>query len=311
MKKSLQDKKLILVTGSHRSGTTFVSKILSSSIETGFISEPLNKEIGLTGINHWFPYVPSENPERSLYKELVDSLYKKTPMFVDIKKEKILKKIVFNAIGNVNNLYFKHAMYNPLVKKVVIKDPIGCFTSEYLHKNYMETTVVLWKHPAAFVLSLKRVGWSFDFNELFSQDLLLKNYLRKLPSLNKIMESDSIEKAAYLWKAIYLPLSLYVKRNKNMHFYRIEDVGKYPIEIFKDICEKVDIPFGKRIRRAIIVNTEADKIVSGKDAGIHIIRRDSRKSLNQWRDYLTDREKEKIYNIVHNVSGTAYSESEW
>src|SRR4030042_6658440 len=55
----------ILVTGAHRSGTTWVGKMLTASRETAYISEPFNRwrrpGVFSGPIQHWYTYVCSEN----------------------------------------------------------------------------------------------------------------------------------------------------------------------------------------------------------------------------------------------------------
>ncbi|WP_075261386.1 sulfotransferase [Geobacillus thermocatenulatus] len=50
----------ILVTGAHRSGTTFVGKMLSLHPSIGYIQEPFNKDFGVKGIENWFLYTVDE-----------------------------------------------------------------------------------------------------------------------------------------------------------------------------------------------------------------------------------------------------------
>ena len=66
----------ILVTGSHRSGTTFVGKVLSMPPPIDIVMEPFSKSIGMPQIDVWFPYIYSgaENEQEMefLVRELLD-----------------------------------------------------------------------------------------------------------------------------------------------------------------------------------------------------------------------------------------------
>lgn len=55
----------LLVTGAHRSGTSFVGKELRKSGGFDCFHEPFNLTCGLQGIKEWFPHVPSsrQSPE--------------------------------------------------------------------------------------------------------------------------------------------------------------------------------------------------------------------------------------------------------
>jgi len=58
----------ILVTGSHRSGTTWVGKILALSPEVGYIQEPFHPRHNMAICNavfeNCFTYICKENEER-------------------------------------------------------------------------------------------------------------------------------------------------------------------------------------------------------------------------------------------------------
>ncbi|HET7483187.1 MAG TPA: sulfotransferase family protein, partial [Actinomycetota bacterium] len=58
----------IVVTGSHRSGTTWVGRIMALSRGTGYIHEPLNPSRrpgwGAGRVPYWYLYVCSENAAR-------------------------------------------------------------------------------------------------------------------------------------------------------------------------------------------------------------------------------------------------------
>src|SRR5271169_2652541 len=60
----------ILVTGAHRTGTTWVGKMLSANSQTGYISEPLNvlhrPGILRAGIQYWYTYVSEKNEDAYL-----------------------------------------------------------------------------------------------------------------------------------------------------------------------------------------------------------------------------------------------------
>ena len=40
----------------------------------------------------------------------------------------------------------------------LLKDPIACMSSEYLHREFEMDVVIIIRHPAAFVSSLQKMG---------------------------------------------------------------------------------------------------------------------------------------------------------
>jgi hypothetical protein len=73
------NKKAILVTGSHRSGSTWVGKMIAQSPSVVYIHEPFNLEIGpCVGIcsakfNYWFTYISPEN-ESQVYRAIANTI---------------------------------------------------------------------------------------------------------------------------------------------------------------------------------------------------------------------------------------------
>ena len=61
----------ILVTGMHRSGTTWVGKMLSAGTGTAYISEPLNlfhrPGVFDAPVNNWYKYICEENQDAYLH----------------------------------------------------------------------------------------------------------------------------------------------------------------------------------------------------------------------------------------------------
>ena len=55
----------ILVTGAHRSGTTWVGRMLSAARNTAYISEPLNvlhrRGVYRADVQNWYQYITPEN----------------------------------------------------------------------------------------------------------------------------------------------------------------------------------------------------------------------------------------------------------
>jgi hypothetical protein len=61
-------RKPILVTGSHRSGTTWVGRIIASSPSVAYIHEPFHirhdPDVCPARFDHWFTYVCEENEDQ-------------------------------------------------------------------------------------------------------------------------------------------------------------------------------------------------------------------------------------------------------
>src|SRR5690606_27364425 len=88
-----------------------------------------------------------------------------------------------HQISNNGNLlkyvysYFLES-YRKSSKRTLIKDPIAIMSAEWIYKTFSTDVVIIIRHPAAFIASLKVKNWEFDFNEFLNQPDLMNSYLK-------------------------------------------------------------------------------------------------------------------------------------
>ncbi len=147
----------ILVTGSHRSGTTWVGRMLAAAPSTFYVHEPFSvSDAPSRGVcnlrfQHWFTYISLEN-ESNYYKALkntIDLKYDWPGAINDIKSFNDFK-IAFREYR-----FFSNGRENG--KKAILKDPIAFFSSAWLAERFKAKCVVLIRHPAAFISSLMKL----------------------------------------------------------------------------------------------------------------------------------------------------------
>ena len=152
----------ILITGAHRSGTTWVGKMIANSPSIQYIHEPFNIDYSPYKVkpNYWFQYVTQEN-EGLLYEQIKQLVMPKTSP----NKNKSIKQR-FNFLKS-----------SPQKQRVLIKDPIAIFSVEWLAERFNMDVVIMIRHPAAFVDSIRERNWTHDFNHFLKQPLLLVKHL--------------------------------------------------------------------------------------------------------------------------------------
>jgi len=119
-------------------------------------------------------------------------------------------------INNLNRLFKIRSLkglYNYLADikgritdRTIIKDPIAIMSTEWIYMNYNIDIVVLIRHPAAFVASLKVKNWQYDFNNYLNQPILMDTYLKEYKSLIKDFSEnkrDIIDQGILLWNTIH------------------------------------------------------------------------------------------------------------
>lgn len=201
-------KKPILVSGSHRSGTTWTGYVLSKAQHVRYAHEPFN--IGLPNrescpIMHWFQLIDSNDLEYSKKIERYIKSYYSPLSFVNIKNTLFKGKYS-------SPYYFLADIKGRFTDRTVIKDPIAFFSAEWFYKEFKADIVILIRHPAAFIASLKVKNWQFDFNELKKQQNLMDSFPLELKiQIEEFVKSDHniIDQGILLWNLIHFKIIEY------------------------------------------------------------------------------------------------------
>jgi len=274
----------ILVTGAHRSGTTWVGRILASSPGMAYLHEPfhLHHDLKLCAARfpYWFTYVCEEN-EAPYLQPIAEMLQ------------------TAQRDGS-------EAEQGSLDRRPLIKDPIAVFSAAWLASRFGTRNVVMIRHPAAFAGSLKEKGWTHPFAHFLQQPLLMREHLE--PFAREILrfareERDVVDQAALLWKVIYATILRYRERHPDWIYLRHEDLSRDPVEGFRVVFDKVGLEFSAETERAIVTHSFASAAAG--------LRRDSRANVNTWKQRLTGPEIERVRTAVADISGEFYADREW
>ena len=110
----------------------------------------------------------------------------------------------------------------------LMKDPIAAFSSSWLASTFDMATIVLVRHPAGFASSLKRLGWSHPFNDFLAQPALMEERLQafegEIARMAKV-EHDIVDQASLLWRMIYSVLLEYRRAHPDWIVVRHEDLA--------------------------------------------------------------------------------------
>ncbi|MCD4781125.1 MAG: sulfotransferase [Candidatus Omnitrophica bacterium] len=317
----MQNKKknTILVTGSHRSGTTFVGKMLALSPNVGYIFEPFNKVLGVEGVDVWNPYIKNggllEKKYHYILKNVLNGKAKyKEPWKLSSKnkQELMLKTIARNIFGDKKIRKYRLLKYKPWVTRLLIKDPIACFSAEWMHKKLNMDTVIIIRHPVAFIGSIKRLNYKFDFQEFIKQKELMDDFLGERIDLNIDFNKLSIiEEGALLWNCIYSVLFAYLDRNPNMIGIRHEDISNFPVEKFQYLYDKLNLVFTKKIEIIIKRFTNIDNPSDPVNNRPHVLKRNSQENIKRWKKLLNLNEIKQIRMLTEPLACKFYNDMDW
>src|SRR5512139_661573 len=123
----------ILVTGTHRSGTTWVGKMLAADSRTAYISEPLNvlhrPGVFRTKVKHWYQYVCDDNEKEFLpsFKELLDYDYHLMDEIRSLRSWHDFLRMLRDFT------IFYHGLLRG--QRLLWKDPFAVFSTEWFAKR--------------------------------------------------------------------------------------------------------------------------------------------------------------------------------
>lgn len=297
-------KRPILVTGSHRSGSTWIGTIISYAPGVRYAHEPFN--IGLKYHQHsplkfWFEYISASTPDEQKQEVLayLRSFYAFPSRYILDKALEIRSpKEAYLLLADLKGRY---------TDRTLIKDPIAIMSAPWIQQQTNADVIVAIRHPAAFVASLLARNWHFDFNNLLQQPLLMEERLQPFATQINAYAAEQpgiIEQGILLWNIIYGT----VKDYRDVYgdrwlFIRHEDISHHPVEMYKEIFHKLDIAFNDFVKEKIIASTTALEETAQL--------RNARKNTKTWKHRLTVEQVEQIRVGTANVCAHFYNEEDW
>lgn len=300
-------KRPILVTGSHRSGSTWVGKMIAESPSVNYIHEPFNIthrpcRCGVK-FDYWFQYISDENGS-IFYKHVKHAI----GIFYNLGGE---TKTSPKGALHLARAYWDFLLYCVSARPVV-KDPFTVFSAEWLASTFDMDVIVLIRHPAAFAGSLKRLNWPHPFSHFLVQPLLMRDHLYPFEAEIREYaekEQDIVDQAALLWKLIYHMVLKYQKNHSDWIFIRHEDLSRDPLRGFQTLFNKLNLAFSEHIQE--VIREHSDSANPSDAPRYNSIKLDSKSNLSNWRDRLTQSEAERIRAQVEDVSCAFYSDGDW
>jgi hypothetical protein len=304
------NKKPILVTGAHRSGTTWVGRMLAANPQTAYISEPLNvlhrPGVFHAAVEHWYPYITEANESHYLpaFYELMGLKYDSLAELRSLRSRHDLMRMGRDLAIFANGKLRRQRM--------LLKDPFAVFSTPWFAQRLNCEVVITVRHPAAFASSLKRLNWPFDFNHLLSQPGLMRDHLEAERAEMQVMQADDIVgQAALLWRMIYR----FVHRTSGLFpdfkIVRHEDLSLDPVAGYQSLYESLDLTFDEKVRDIILNSSSSENPVRLAREKTFSVKLDSRAALNNWKKILSADEISRVQKMTAGVSELFYSEEAW
>lgn len=300
----------ILVTGSHRCGSTFVGHMIAAHPKIEYLAEPFNPDAhrGRTPVTRWFRHVTAAD-ERPVRAYLDTSLKFGRSWRADFASRPGWHGSLYATRRTLTAWYRWATDFRPLMK-----DPIALMSAEWLARTYDMDVLVLIRHPAAFVSSLVRLGWQFPFGDLLAQPELMRDHLA--PFAREIADYAAeprpvIDEGILLWRIFHHVIRQYQLRHPEWLFVRHEDLSQRPREEFATVFARLGLRMTPDVQRMIDEHTAAENPREAPGNVAHHLRLDSRANVWNWAHRLSPLEVAKVRKHTEDIARHFYSDAEW
>lgn len=311
----VDSKRPILVTGAPRSGSTWVGNVLSLDRDSGYIYEPFNKNCPpgqcRARFHHAFTYVTAENEDYYL-DPMRDTLAWKYSHGAEMRRLRTPRDFARMA----RDLTYFQTMRQRNAR-VVLKDPLAVFSSDWIASRFDARVVVVIRHPAAFVASLRAAGWHHVPFEVFrDQPQLMEE--RLAPFRDRILAAcetplDGVASGCLLWNMLHYHISLLASEHPDWIFVRHEDLSRDPEHEFRAVFDRLGLDFSPAVENDLKQYTEHSSTL-GRLSLYHnrrATRQSSMDSITRFRKRLSPDEITDIRRATASMADRFYSAQDW
>jgi sulfotransferase family protein len=300
----------ILVTGAHRTGTTWAGKMLAADADTAYISEPLNL-LHRPGVFHakvsrWYQYICEDNEGEFLpaFQHLLEYDY-----FLWDEIKSIRSRRDFLRMGRDFMIFYKALEQG---QRALIKDPFAVFSIPWFAKRLNCRVVITVRHPAGFASSLQKLGWHFDFKNVLNQPLLMRDHSEQFHKpMQSIQADDVIGQASLLWKIIYSVVDKFRKANPEWIVIRQEDFARDPLNRYRELYSTLGLNFTPHVEKEITNSSSSENPTELSLKKTHSVKMDSLASILNWQKRLSEADIQRVRTITEGVSELYYSDEAW
>lgn len=308
----MADRRPILVTGSHRSGTGWVGEMLAASPDPrlAYIWEPFSP-VARPGIcpapfERWFAYVTAEN-EGPYLRPISDMLayrYHPRQELRSIRSPKDAGRFVRDW-----SVVRRRRRTQPVP---LLKDPIAVFSAPWLAERFDARVLVLIRHPAAFTQSLLAKGWRHPFEDFLAQPLMMRDlFADRVDEIRRFAEDEQplLEQSILLWNLIHEQIVRFRDAHAEWLFRRHEDLSRDAILEFRDLYRRFSLTWTDETERVVREHSGAGNPEVTADAASH--RRDSAKATTAWKRRLDPAQIARVREATEPTWRAFYSDGDW
>lgn len=297
----------LLVAGAHRTGTTWVGKMLAAG-GYAYVSEPLNvlhrPGVMRAPVRQWYKYITREN-EADFLPAFQRTLALRYNLFAELASLRSRRDLL--RMGRDLAIFFQGRI---LCRPVLLKDPFAVFSLPWFTERLNCRALVTVRHPAGFASSLKRLNWPFDFKDLLEQPMLMRDHLEPFRAdMERIAADDIVGQAALLWKMVYKAVHADREKHPSILIVRHEDLSLDPVTGYAKVYESLGLAYPAKVQDVIRNSSSSENPAELSRKKIHSVKLDSRANLDNWKKRLTAEEISHIRSMTEDVASIYYPDA--
>jgi hypothetical protein len=303
----------VFLTGTPRSGTTFLGNALSADPRTDYFHEPFNPAVGAVGWDRWYCHPDEDRASAAEFAAAARRLraYDLPLRHRTNSADPLTRRAAKRVLGSRGVLHRRLALLNVRRRAAVVKCPIGIFAGPALRRDHGVVVVAVTRHPAGILGSYERLGWDTRANiaRILAQPLLVERYLAEDPAVGAPVPECPDEAAVTLWRLGNRFLTEAARRGELDRFVRLEELALEPVGAVAGLAGEVGLPWGAVAAWRVAKMTDAGNAADNDGRNVQRLRRDTRSLATRHLNLTQDR-LDEIRTWAGDVGAKLYPEPE-
>ncbi len=253
--------KHIIITGSARSGTSWLSEVIARQFRYRLLFEPEHEFNTLKGKLLCDKWIRSKEEALQAHQYL---------------KKVFANRVDSDWIGQISNRRFKMHLWPFIPKKYIIKFVRGNLSAKYMSETFKIPLIHIIRNPYDVIASQERVKfpWLYNLEHFKNQNELVQIIKKEFDYdlLNDTINLSSIETLTVRWCIEnVLPLQIWEPYQYKHRVIKHEDL-RNDIQVFLDLCNDFDIeplpniemeyekPSSKTHPKSTFINSDATEL---------------------------------------------------
>lgn len=235
--------RLVLVTGSPRSGTTPVGDLLALAPGARSLYEPMNAVVGDRRVRSYFAV---EGKEGFALDALVADVARPR---LDLRpgifpEDPPWRRVVKRVTGSRTLATYRLCRVDPTLRTIVWKDPFAALVADEVADRGVPVVVTV-RPPHAVAASFARLGWRFDVTSLLARSGA------EVPQLETVDIELPAVNAAVVWHVVYSRLLALTERRPDVQLVDVDGLVADPVATGRRLYDAVGLAWTPRVERVV------------------------------------------------------------